>query len=332
MSQLAAEIEEVPQVVARLGQANGAQLAALATRWREARPGALFTLARGSSDAAATFALYRLAELGLVSGSLAPSLGGEGASAPALRGAWLLAISQSGASEDLVRAARRMAPGAGASIALCNRPDSALARALELCLDQCAGVEHSVAATKTFQASLALVEALAVTLAQGPAAVPVRLRDLGERLAAADAPLEGEEVLRGASSALVLSRGPSLAAAQEVALKLKEAASLHAEAISAAEVMHGPKALAARGIPVLALVPRGDAGKSTEAAARELASLGAKVARIDLARCQGAVDAPLAFDAPLLVQSFYRVLVPLARARGQDPDAPPHLHKVTSTR
>ncbi|MBI1382919.1 MAG: SIS domain-containing protein [Planctomycetaceae bacterium] len=332
MSQLEAEIREVPEVVARLAHRNRPALEALAERWTKARPGALFTLARGSSDAAATFALYRWAELGLAAGSLAPSLGGGAAPAPELRGAWLLAISQSGASEDLVRAARRLAPGAGMSLALCNRPESDLARAMELCLDQCAGIEHSIAATKSFQASLALVEAIATALVSGADAVPDRLAALAQGLVRADAPLEGAELLQGAASALVLSRGACLAAAQEVALKLKETAGLHAEAISAAEVMHGPRALAARGIAVLALVPTGEAGASTRAAADQLHTLGAKVARMDLAHCSGSGHGPAHFDAAVLVQSFYRVLLPLARARGQDPDAPPNLQKVTSTR
>ena len=33
----------------------------------------------------------------------------------------------------------------------------------------------------------------------------------------------------------------------------------------------------------------------------------------------------------LMIQSFYRVAEALARARGRDPDRPPHLNKVTET-
>src|SRR5262249_3421708 len=60
-------------------------------------------------------------------------------------------------------------------------------------------------------------------------------------------------VFEAAQSAYVVGRGPALPVAAEAALKLKETAVLHAEAFSAAEVMHGPLQLLQHGFPVLAL-------------------------------------------------------------------------------
>jgi glucosamine--fructose-6-phosphate aminotransferase (isomerizing) len=245
---------------------------------------------------------------------------------------WVLSISQSGQSADLVAALGHLrGPGAAlATVALVNQVESPLAKAAHWVIDQAAGPEVSIAATKSFQASLAGVDALACALA-GQDGGP-RLARLAELLTAPPVAARDLEVLVRARSALVLARGPALAAAQEVALKLKEAAGLHAEAVSAAEVMHGPKALAASGVAVLALIGRGSLGATTRAAAAHLQKLGAPVATLEVAADLTHESAPGEHDPALLAQAFYLQLPALARARGLDPDRPPHLAKVTSTR
>jgi glutamine---fructose-6-phosphate transaminase (isomerizing) len=333
MSQLEAEIAEAGQAVGRVWEQNRALWPVLAARFAEQRPAALFTLARGSSDAAATFAAYRFAAgLGLLTGSLPPSLASVTAAPIDARRLWLLAISQSGQSADLVAALAHLrgSGAAQATLALVNQVASPLAQAAHWVIDQSAGPEISIAATKSFQASLAGVDALACALA-GQDAGP-RLARLAQLLAAPPVLASQFEHLIRARSALVLARGPTLAAAQEVALKLKEAAGLHAEAVSAAEVMHGPKALAASGVTLLALLGRGSLGATTRAAALHLAELGAPVARLEVAADLDHKEVPSEHDPALLAQAFYLRLPALARARGQNPDQPPHLAKVTSTR
>ncbi len=328
MSILEAEIARVPEVVAGLARVALAALERIAGLARAQRPTALFTLARGSSDAAATYLAYRAAGIGVPTGSLPPSSISLEHAPLALPGAWLVAISQSGRSADLVEAFGTLASAAHVSIAITNDAAAPIAQRAQVVLHQTAGVERSIAATTTFQASLALADGL-IEAIEGHVQ-PARFLALARCLAAPAAC--DLAPLIDATSALVLSRGASLAAAQEVALKLKEAAGLHAEAMSAAEVMHGPRALAARGIAVLALIPRGNAGASTADAARALERLGARVAWLRVPPSEETAQNPLAFDPSLLVQSFYRALPAFARARGADPDAPPHLEKVTSTR
>ena len=66
----------------------------------------------------------------------------------------------------------------------------------------------------------------------------------------------------------------------------------------------------------------------------------ARGARVLLAAPPGTPDAnlPLAesalaeLDPVCAIQSFYPMVEALARARGNDPDKPPHLNKVTRTR
>ncbi len=135
-----------------------------------------------------------------------------------------------------------------------------------------------------------------------------------------------------AHNLFVLGRGLGLGAAQEAALKFKETCGLHAEAYSSAEVKHGPMALVGPGFPVLVFEQPDETGAGTRALAEEFRARGAQVW---LAASSG--DLPLAEAAhpacaPLLtVQSFYRAINALALQRGNNPDLPPHLNKVTET-
>ena len=92
-------------------------------------------------------------------------------------------------------------------------------------------------------------EALAAALAELPARSaqpPPPPQALLERIAAA-------------KSAFVLGRGATFAIADEAALKLKETCAIHAEAFSAAEVLHGPAEIVAPGFLVLAFLPQDEA-------------------------------------------------------------------------
>ena len=103
--------------------------------------------------------------------------------------------------------------------------------------------------------------------------------------------------LTGENSLFILGRGPSAAIANEAALKFKETCAMHAEAYSAAEVMHGPLALVGQGFPVVALAARDASEPSIVSAADLLVRQG----RVGLhhvgARRQGA-DAAACRDRP----------------------------------
>jgi glucosamine--fructose-6-phosphate aminotransferase (isomerizing) len=133
----------------------------------------------------------------------------------------------------------------------------------------------------------------------------------------------------------VIGRGLGLGVAQEAALKFKETCGLHAEALSAAELRHGPMALVRAGFPLLLFTQNDESRAGITQLAAELAAqgaevllAGARVARTTELPTEGAhpVIEPLLF-----AQSFYRMANALSLARGHDPDAPPHLRKVTET-
>src|SRR3981189_2113789 len=237
------EAAQAPEAVRQQLQANAERMARLSERLRQAPPRAVVTCARGSSDHAATFARYLIeTRLGLLTSSAAPSVSSVYAARPDLAGAMVLAISQSGASPDLL-AAVSSARAAGAHIvALGNAQDSPLAQLADDLIPLCAGTERSVAATKSYIASLAAIVPLVGGGARAapPAAAPPRraLRGRAWQLDWSAAVTH----LTPANNLYVIGRGLGLAIAQEAALKLKETCGLHAEAGTAPELRHGPTA------------------------------------------------------------------------------------------
>jgi glutamine---fructose-6-phosphate transaminase (isomerizing) len=333
------EAREAPAAVGRGLAANAGTCSALAERLRAAPPPFAVTGARGSSDNAATFAKYLFElRLGLVTSSMGPSVRSIYAAAPRMRGALFLAISQSGRSPDLLRLAEAARDGGAITVAIVNDAAAPLGAICETVLPLHAGIERSVAATKSFIAALAAILQLYAHWHADDDLLETldRLPDSLEAAAHADwsAALH---LLARAEHVYVVGRGVGLAVAQEAALKLKESAGIHAEAVSAAELMHGPLALAGPNFPVLVFAQPDEAeagllelveqlrGRAVPVALSARRSL-AGVPFLPLAPTMHAQTAPLA-----LIQSFYPLVDAVARARGRDPDRPPHLSKVTET-
>lgn len=326
---MAREVAEAPEAVARMLAHNRAGLAELGKLYQTRKPSHIVTCARGSSDCAASYFKYLIEiTLGLPCCSVGASVVSVYGARLALRDTLLLTISQSGKSPDIL-AFQAEAKRAGIpTLAVTNTEDSPLARDADLCLPLCAGPEKSVAATKTFIASAAMAAAL-VAACGGDARFAKAVESLPEDLhkALAISWTEMEDAFTVASSAYVLGRGPSLPMAQEAALKLKETSGLHAEAYSAAEVIHGPMELVGPGFPVVVLAPADKALATTRDTAKRLAEAGAHVMTPDFAPTSDPLLDPIS-----MIQSFYGSAERIARLRGRDPDRPRLLKKVTETR
>src|SRR5581483_2001762 len=331
------EASQAAQVVRDQLFANAEDMERLGERLRLFSPRALVTCARGSSDHAATFAKYLIeTRLGVLTSSAAPSVSSVYGTRPDLANTVCLAISQSGASPDLLAAVGKAREAGAMIIALVNAADSPLARHADHVVPLCAGVEKSVAATKSFIASLAATIHLVSCWAED--------RELSEALRKAPKHLEkawsldwraAVERLEAATDLFVVGRGIGLGVAQEAALKLKETCGLHAEAVSAAELRHGPMALVRAGFPVLVFSQNDEARAGLETLAAELVAREADVMTAG-SRCQGALHLPWEPSHPviepmLIAQTFYRMANALSLARGFDPDRPPNLRKVTET-
>jgi len=333
------EIDEAAGAVELQLADNTERLAELGARLRALDPPLVATIARGSSDCCALYLKY-LVEIvsGIPCASVGPSIATLYRTPMRLEGSVSIAISQSGRSPDIIdmqRAARR---GGALAVALVNDVASPLANETEVLLPLCAGEEHSVAATKSMVAGLAAGAGLVAAwredrqLADALSALPEILRRQ-----TAPPPAAMLEQLANARSAFVLGRGATLAIAAEAALKLKETCAIHAEAYSAAEVLHGPAELVDSGFPVIAFVPSDAARKGMLPTLTALADAGASVIAIEAGGADDAhrlatanVDATL-LEPIVMIHRFYRLAEALARRRGRDPDRPRNLRKVTET-
>jgi glutamine---fructose-6-phosphate transaminase (isomerizing) len=332
------ETREAPTRVAELLREDESAYRALAERLAARPPVFAATVARGSSDHAASYAASLLGvACGLATASIPPSLVTRYGAALALERALVLAISQSGASPDLVATLRAATAAGGCTVAIVNAPSSPLAGAASHVLPQRAGPERSVAATKSFICSLVCVARL-IAIWRGDRALAAALVRLPERLETAlgcdwSAALP---LLASGSSLYVVGRGLGFGIVHEWALKLKETSGLHAEALSAAEVHHGPRAVIDQDFPVLALGLGDPAGRDAAAFAADLADSGHTVAIASAAPVAGhhlPLPPPLhpLLDPIVAVQAFYPLAAALAAARGLDPDQPRGLRKVTTT-
>jgi glucosamine--fructose-6-phosphate aminotransferase (isomerizing) len=337
-SLLLQETREAPARAAELLRENVSAYRALTDHLTARPPAFAATVARGSSDHAATYAASLLGiAYGLATASIPPSLITRYGAALALERALVLAISQSGASPDIVATLRAATAARGVTVAIVNAPASPLAAAASHVLPQRAGSERSVAATKSFICSLVCVARL-IALWRGDGSLAAALERLPERLEAALSCDWSAAVplLASAPSLYVVGRGLGFGIVHEWALKLKETSGLHAEALSAAEVHHGPRAVIDKDFPVLALALDDPAGRDAAKFAADLAEGGHTVAIASAAPVAGhhlPLPPPLhpLLDPIVAAQAFYPLAAALAAARGLDPDQPRGLSKVTTT-
>jgi len=332
------EAQSASRVVARQLIENEGLVEEIGRLLRERQPQVVVTCARGSSDHAATYGKYLIETFaGIPTASFAPSVSSVYAAKQNMRGAVFLALSQSGKSPDLLTSARAAKEAGALVIALVNVVDSPLAELADEVVPLHAGPETSVAATKSYIATLAALAQLVAAWTQSDAlkqALSVLPGQLEEAWSLDWQP--AVNALEAATNFFVIARGVGLGIAQEAALKFKETAGLHAEAYSAAEVRHGPMAIVKRGFPVLLFTQDDGTRAGVDAVVGDFAARGA-VVLVAGKSYDGAVNLPslkgvAAATAPIVfIQSFYKMVNALAVVRGYDPDNPPHLRKVTET-
>lgn len=325
---MAAEMAAQPQVLARIIARARADTDAV----RGVVPGRLagiVFLARGSSDNAAVFGRY-LAELqaGRPAGLAAPSIYTRYHATVDWRGYLVVALSQSGATPEIITTCRAARDGGAVVLGITNEPQSPLAGAVDLLLTTDAGPERAVPATKTVTAQLAVLVTVASALRPAPgdgsldglpgavAAVlsnPGPIRQLAGRW-------------QGLDRLVVAGRGLAYAAALETALKVKETTGILAEGISTADLLHGPVAAVYAGAPVLLVDGGGPADTDLEDLRALLASRQAQTASLPVPP-----GLPETVHVIAAVTRGQQLAYELARARHVDPDTPAHLSKVTAT-
>ncbi|MDE0589170.1 SIS domain-containing protein [Halocynthiibacter sp. C4] len=294
---------------------------------------AIYTIARGSSDAAANILSYEfMRELRIPMTSLPPSVFSLGAGV-GMDGNAVMVISQSGASDDLVLSTKGAIASGASVVALTNQPNSAVEAASDVTVPIGAGEELAVPATKTVIGSVAAGMSILSALLPDYAA---RTKASVEALQSAQTTHPRNSDLRAAllraQSVYVIGRDTGFGAAVEVALKLKECCALHAEAYSSSEVLHGPLQLATNPLMVLLL----DTGLETTQESLDQAEERFKAVGCDVHRIRpsdvGVSGVTPAAAAALLLNFMYTAIHETALALGLNPDTPSTLKKVTQTK
>ncbi|HEY2166682.1 MAG TPA: SIS domain-containing protein [Jatrophihabitantaceae bacterium] len=332
---MAAEIAEQPAALQRLLRDGIAPIAEVRRAIELFSPEFVILAARGTSDHAALYGRY-LVEIRrqLPAELAAPSTLTLYGARPDLRRALFVAVSQSGASPDLT-ASLQVARECGAlTVAVTNDAGSELATLAHHHVDVLAGVERSVAATKTYTAELLALYLLlsddAAGGATGAAAVPdAAAATLEHRTRVAEAAAR----FRYAQRLVTTGRGYSYATAREAALKLMETSYLAALAYSGADLLHGPLAVVDADVPVIAVTTPGIGATAMEPVLAQLADAGADVLRVGDAAGLPVELADVAEHlAPLVeILPLQQLAWQLAVDRGVDPDRPRSLQKVTHT-
>jgi glucosamine--fructose-6-phosphate aminotransferase (isomerizing) len=295
-------------------------------------------VARGSSDHAAKCGAYLLEmATGRPVALASPSITTLYRSATDYSGYLLVAVSQSGQTPEIVEVVEMARANGARAIAITNDALSPLAAAADLVLALEAGTELAVPATKTVTAQLVSFAIIAQALGEiglddkAAGELPGQVADV----LADQAPMtELAGWLRDADRLVTVARGILYGAAGEAALKVAETTSLLTAAFSAADLRHGPIAIASTEPPVVAFAHPGPASEDVVEVVAELRARGAGV------RLAGPVpgsdfgwpaSAPEVVAPVLAVVRGQQLALALALELGRDPDAPPGLMKVTAT-
>jgi glucosamine--fructose-6-phosphate aminotransferase (isomerizing) len=340
---LKSEIFEQPAVLDRLlrTQAGPAREIARAIRGRGVHW--VLIAARGTSDHAALYAKYLWGSRnGLPVALAAPSLYTLYQTPPRLQSVLVVGISQSGQSPDIVSVVADGRRQGAPTLAITNDLSSPLAKAAEMVLDTCSGLERAIAATKTYTAQLLSIALLSVALAEEDSDAIGRVPGWVQEALGLDGAIEqAAQRYRYMTQCVVLGRGLNHATAAEWSLKLKELTSVVAEPYSSADFRHGPVAIVTRGFPILAVVPDGAVFEDVmallaplvEERGVELVAVSNQERALALAHTPIGLPAglpewlsPLVSIIPAQLFCYH-----LACAMGRDPEAPPGLSKVTRT-
>jgi glucosamine 6-phosphate synthetase-like amidotransferase/phosphosugar isomerase protein len=304
-------------------------------------------IARGSSDNAAVYGQYLCSvRSGRLASLASPSLATAYRAELDLGGVLAVAISQSGATEEIVDTLDWAGRCGARTVAVTNVAGSPLTEVADVALVTRAGRELAVPATKTYTTQLAAMAVLALSLAAAGTprewveellGVPEAVAGMLDLAPAVEA-LAAE--LADATALVVSGRGFAYSTALEIALKLEETCYISAVGLSYADLVHGPIAIVDASTPAL-LVAAGDGPMLPEMTglARRVTARGARAFGIGgddafAATCRSALPgAPLPEHlAPFgLVVPGQLLAEAIARAKGLDPDAPRGLSKVTQT-
>ena len=180
----------------------------------------------------------------------------------------VIGVSQSGETADTITAVRQAKALGSHILIVTNRPDSTMAREADSLIPVSAGIEVSVAATKSYMAQVISFYLLTIYIAEVKGIASEELKTLKHELIVL--PQKIEEVLAhkediqvcakkfaNSKDFIFIARGINFPTALEGALKLKEISYINATGYTAGELKHGPIAMLDESMPVLSILMSG---------------------------------------------------------------------------
>lgn len=340
---MAGEMAEQPAVLRRILEEGAPRIRQAASAIAARSPRFVLLTARGTSDNAALYAKYLLEiQLGLPCGLTSMSTTTAYGARPDLTDVLVITVSQSGGSPDLVASTKAAREAGAITLAVTNNPDSPLAAVSEFHIEILAGPEKALPATKTYTASLLALYLFVEGLRGGDGAAAKVLPDLAAQvLSRQDEVRQLASRYRFAERMVITSRGYGYPTAKEAALKLMETSYIPALSYSGADLLHGPLAMVDNISPVIAVVTDGKGGEALQPVLDRLRDRGADLVVVGPSPKVEAASAGFVLPTDGVPEELQPILeiLPLQRlayevtiARGQDPDAPRALAKVTETR
>jgi len=336
------EIAEQPEALDRTLRAELPRMRRIASYLKARDLRLIVLVARGTSDNAALFGRYLLEiSTGIPVSLSAPSVHTLYRRGLRLRDALVVGISQSGEGSDINTVLESCKKSGAHVLAITNHRRSSMAGIADESFVTRAGVERSVAATKTYTCQLMLLHMLADTLSGGDCEALYHIP--GHAKAALELAPAIESIIeryRFMNHCAVVGRGLNYANAYELAIKLMETCYIMAERFSAADFLHGPIAMVQRDFPVILFAPPGKVFRDTCALISRLNELQADTLVISSEKSALKL-AGCGIRMPVRIPDLYSAIpyiIPgqifaerLSQLKGLSPDRPRSLTKITKT-
>ncbi|ALS34653.1 glucosamine--fructose-6-phosphate aminotransferase (isomerizing) [Pseudoalteromonas translucida KMM 520] len=323
------EAAQAPDIIQQQLIANQLLVEKVGQKLREFAPKMVMMIGRGSSDHAGVFGKYLIEiEAGIPVSSAAPSIASVYGKSLNLKDALVIVISQSGRSPDIIAQAEMAKKSGAYCIALVNDESSPLRDIVDEIIPLKAGNEMSVAATKSYLATLSALVHIVANWTQNQPLIAA-LNELPTAMKTmVESPVQlTPSALEGVKNMVVLARGLGFSIAKEMALKLKEVCAIHAESFSSAEFLHGPVTLVEQGLVILNCAVADETASSHQLQINEVGQRGAQLVQLN----QNNITIHPRLAPFLVLQRFYLDVAKVALSRGFNPDEPKGLKKVTRT-
>lgn len=339
------EVWEQPVVLERCLEKNSETIKELVKVIEGQNIDSIYIAARGTSDHAGIYGKYIIEHtLGIPVALAACSIFTVYGKTVNFKNTLVIGISQSGKAADALEVLKEANKQGAVTVSITNFPDSPMAQEAKFHLCCEAGLEKSVAATKTFTTQMMLLASLTAewakdeALKQELALVPGKISRVFE---ISQAITDKVGRYRFMNECFVLARGINFPIALESALKLQETNYVRAKGFAISDFQHGPIAMVERDIPVFVFAPEGPAFNDTFEMLKRLKDAGAEL--IVISNTKQALDmGTCSFAIPEtdndIISPFFNIVVmqmfacQLSLNKGLNPDSPRGLNKVTITR